>query len=191
VDALAVALAYGNGVFGWLRSGIEARLRSTAMSSTAMSYVVSLLGSAVVGLALTGQTLSQNPGGHFGFGGPLGAANGLGPPALRGGIGGGIGSPVGGGSGGSPSGGPAVVAAPGMAAGTLNGTASTPGAGTPAGPAVSSLSGASTPYAFSSGGRPQPRELSAEEKEKLEQLDRQIAAMDKQLGAKLHICKGC
>jgi hypothetical protein len=78
-----------------------------------------------------------------------------------------------------------------MAAGTLNGTASTPGAGTPAGPALGSPSGASTPYAFSSGGRPQPRELSAEEKEKLEQLDQQIAAMDKQLGAKLHICRGC
>src|SRR6266699_3490204 len=53
-----------------------------------------------VSLALTGETLGQNPGGHFGFGGPLGAANGLGPPALRNGIGGGIGPPGGGGLGG-------------------------------------------------------------------------------------------
>ena len=164
------------------------------MRSTTTSCFVSLLASAVVSLALTGETLGQNPGGHFGFGGPLGAANGLGPPALRNGIGGGIGPPGGGGLGGSPSGmgGPEVVTPPGMAAGTFNsGTASTPGAGSPAGPALSPSSGASTPYAFSSGGRPQPRELSAEEKEKLEHLDQQIAAMNKQLGTKLRICRGC
>ncbi len=165
--------------------------KGNRLRSTARLCFASFLASAVVIPALTGETLGQNPGGQFGFGGPLGAANGLGPPALRGGIGG---SQVGGGLGGPPSGliGPAVVTPPGMAAGTLNSaTASTPGAGTPAGPALSSPSGASTPYAFASGGRPQPREISTEEKEKLARLDQQIGAMNKQLDAKLHICRGC
>jgi hypothetical protein len=117
---------------------------------------VSTLSSAVVSVALTGETLGQNTGGRFGFGGPLGAANGLGPPALRGGIGGGVGGPGGGGGvlGGGGTIGPVVVAPPGTASGTLNGAAASgPGAGTPMGPGSSSLSGASTPYAFTSGGR--------------------------------------
>jgi len=157
---------------------------------------VSTLSSAVVSVALTGETLGQNAGGRFGFGGPLGAANGLGPPALRGGIGGGVGGPGGGGGalGGGGTIGPVVVAPPGTASGTLNNgaAASGPGAGTPAGPGLSPLSGASSPYAFaSSGGHAQPRELSSEEKEKLERLDQVLAAMDKQLSSKLRICKGC
>jgi len=57
---------------------------------------------------------------------------------------------------------------------------------------LSPLSGASSPYAFaSSGGHAQPRELSSEEKEKLERLDQVLAAMDRQLSSKLRICKGC
>src|SRR6266849_4445311 len=87
-----------------------------------------------------------------------------------------------------------AVAAAGTASGTLNNgaAASGPGAGTPAGPGLSPLSGAISPYAFaSSGGHAQPRELSSEEKEKLERLDQVLAAMDRQLSSKLRICKGC
>ena len=114
------------------------------MSSTARLCFVSFLSAAAISLALTGETRSQNPGGRFGFGGPLGAAGGLGPPALRGGMGGGIGPQGGGGLGAPSSGmsGSAVVVPPGMAAGTFNSaTASAPGPSTPAGPALSSSSG--------------------------------------------------